>query len=208
MVKREWWMVLAMLPLSSIAQGSETGKPVVKVGDVAVYTVNLKRDNRTVEETVTITSVDGAQIKSTHARPNRTTEGISTAEWGTVVSSNSGSRFDPPIQTLKFPLSVGDSWASVYETTGADQSRSKTDLRFKVVANEKLTTPAGDFDTFRIDSGGWVTGITWSGAVRVAQTQWYAPSISRYVKTEYKDFRNGELRSDTATELKSFKPAP
>lgn len=207
MAKQGWWMVVALLPAGLWAQASGTVKPVVKVGDVATYVVNMKADRRAVEETVTITSVDASQIKSAHVRPGRTSEGIATLEWGTVQGGGSGTRFDPPIQSLKFPLTVGDEWKSTYESTGDNQTRSKGDLAFRVVATEKLRIPAGEFDTFRIESKGWVTGITWQGSIQVRQTQWYAPSISRFVKTEFKDFRGGSLWNDTVTELKSFTPS-
>ncbi|QHE88021.1 hypothetical protein [Hydrogenophaga sp. BPS33] len=208
MVKHRWWMALAWLPLGFWAHANEAARPVVKVGDVATYVVNMRGDKRTVEEVVTVLEVTGAQIRSQFARPDRTAEGLTTREWGLVVSAASNTRFDPPIQSLKFPLTVGEAWTSKYVGTGTNQSQARGDLEFKVAATEKVQTPAGEFDTFRIESKGWVTGITWQGVVQVRQTFWYAPSISRYVKTEFQDWRNGRLWTDNLTELKSFKPAP
>ena len=46
----------------------------------------------------------------------------------------------------------------------ADLKQSSFYFDAKVVATEKVTTPAGTFDTFRIETGGWVTGISTSRA--------------------------------------------
>ena len=105
------------------------------------------------------------------------------------------------------PLVVGDGWKSSFVGEG-NNAKSKTDLEFKVVAREKVKTPAGEFDTFKIESGGWINGVSWSGSIRMSEVRWYAPSIGRVVKSEYKDFRGGQLWTHTVSELKSFKPAP
>jgi hypothetical protein len=102
---------------------------------------------------------------------------------------------------------VGESWKSSYLSESAT-AKSKGDIDFKVVAREKVKTPAGEFDAFRIESGGWVTGVSWSGSVRIAQVQWFAPAVGRVIKSEYKDYRGSQLWTDTASELKSFTPAP
>ena len=184
--------------------------PVIKVGDVAVFTVIQRTENKTSEETVTVTAVDGLQIKSTHVRPDwnpREREGIIAVGNALVLSAASGSRFEPPIELIKVPLVVGTAWKSSYQAISAS-SRSKGDLEFKVVGTEKLTTPAGMFDTFKLDSSGWITGVSWQGSIRIAQTLWFSPTLDRFIKTEYKDFRGGQLANDILTELKSFKPAP
>jgi hypothetical protein len=203
-------MGLACVSASAWAQTDGVGKLVTKVGDTAVYAINQRADRRVTEETVTVTSVDQTHIKSRHMRPDRNPpeiEGVMTVDFATAVSGASGNRFDPPIVGIKLPLTVGDSWKSSYMAEGAT-SKSKGDLEFKVTAREKVNTPAGEFDTFKIESGGWINGVSWSGAVRVAQVQWFAPAIGRMVKSEYKDFRGGQLWTDTLSELKSFKPAP
>jgi hypothetical protein len=209
-MKKYLWMSLACVSAGVWAQADGSVRPVFKVGDVAVYSINQRADKRTTEETVTVTAVDQSLIKSKHVRPDRNPpdlEGVMTADLDVVVSGASGSRFDPPIVGLKFPLTVGDTWKSSYVSEGAS-SRSKGDIDFKVAAREKVTTPAGEFDTFKIESGGWINGLSWSGSIRISQVQWFAPAIGRVVKSEYKDFRGSQLWTDTLSELKSFKPAP
>mgnify|MGYP006201358349 CR=1 FL=1 len=210
MVKHLWWLGVALVSASVWAQADGAGRPVAKVGDVAVYAVEQRTDRRSFDETVTVTLVDQTHIKSSHVRPIRNPpemEGVVTLDWGTVVSGASGTRFDPPIAGFKFPLVVGDGWKSSFVGEG-NNAKSKTDLEFKVVAREKVKTPGGEFDAFKIESEGWINGITWAGAIRMTEVRWYAPAIGRVVKSEHKDFRSGRLWTDTVLELKSFKSAP
>ncbi len=211
MDKHLWWMGVALVSASAWAQVDGASGPVAKVGDVAVYAVEQRADKRTFDETVTVTSVDQTHIKSSHVRPNRNPpdiEGVLTLDRATVISGASGTRFDPPIVGYKFPLVVGEGWKSSFVSETTNKSKSKTDLDFKVVAREKMQTPAGEFDTFKIESEGWINGVSWSGAIRMSEVRWYAPSIGRVVRSEYKDFRGGQLWNNTVSELKSFKPAP
>lgn len=193
------------------AQPDGQARPVQKVGDVAVFAITDRADRKQSEETVTVVSVEGGQIKTRHTRPDRTPpdqEGISTTELSLALSGASGTRYDPPIALVKFPLAVGSAWKSTYESASPSGARSKGEFDFKVTAAEKLTTPAGAFDTFKIETEGWVNGISWQGSVRVVQSLWYAPSIGRFVKTEYKDYRGSRLWNDNVFELKSFTPGP
>lgn len=211
MVKHLWWMGVACVSFSVWAQADGASRPVAKVGEVAVYAVEQRTDRRSFDETVTVTSVDQTHIKSKNLRPNRNPpeiESVSTLDWGTVVSGTNGTRFDPPMEGFKFPLVVGDTWKSSSVVEATNNSKSKTDFEFKVVTREKVKTPAGEFDSFKIESEGWINGVTWSGAIRMSEVRWYAPAIGRVVKTEYKDFRGGQLWSHTVSELKSFTPAP
>ena len=211
MVKQMALWLLAGCSVAAWAQPDGNAKPTFKVGEVAVYTVNDRADNKVFEETTTVTAVTADAIRFNQVRPNREPAGLEavfTPDLRLVQSGSSGTRFDPPLQLIKQPMAVGDTWKAVYESVGLNQARSKGDIDAKVVATEKVTTPAGTFDTFRIESGGWITGISWQGSVRMAQVQWYAPAIGRHVRTEFKDFRGGRLWNDTVTELKSLKPAP
>jgi hypothetical protein len=200
---------LACWPLLTAAQTEGSAKAVHKVGDVAVYSVELRADNRSTEETVTVVAIEGDLIRSRHVRPGRPEqEGVITDQFGLAVSGASGSRFDPPIPLVKWPLTVGSNWKTSYNMVMLNDARSKADLDAKIVSSEKLRTPAGEFDTVKMESGGWVTGVSWSGSVRIAQVQWFAPAIGRVVRSEYRSFRGGQPWEHTVTELKSFKPGP
>lgn len=211
MVKQLAFGLLAGWGVLAWAQADGSKRPTFKVGEVAVYTVNNRADNKVFEETVTVTAVESDLIRFKHVRPGREPaelEGQFTPDMHQVQSGSSGTRFNPPAPLAKVPMAVGDTWKTASEMTALNKATSKTDFEYKVVGAEKITTPAGDFDTLKIESGGWVNGVSWTGSIRVAQVQWYAPAIGRVVRSEFRDFRGGRPWSDTLTELKSFKPAP
>lgn len=207
------WM-LACLATGTWAQAlvpTVSGGLMYKVGDVAVLVVEQRTDHKTVEETVTVTALDGGLIRSRHVRADRSPteyEGVITGDFALVVSGTSGARYDPPIPMIKLPAVVGSAWNSRSEVQAMNQSRSRSDFDFKIVGAEKLTTPAGEFDTFKVEQTGWINGVSWTGSMRVANTMWYAPAIGRLVRTEFRSYRNAQLWEHTVTQLKSFTPGP
>lgn len=190
------------------AQVAPAAKPVVKVGEVATYTVNLIADRQTTEDVVTVTGVEAGRIKARYARANRTpveTEAVYTDEWGSILVGSSGSRLDPASQALKFPLELGKAWEQKYDVLTSSGARSRVDASSKVLAYEKVATPAGEFDAFKVETSGWVNGVSWSGSFKLEGTLWYAPAVNRIVRSDYKEYRRGGVES--VSQLKSFVPA-
>ena len=191
-----------------LTQAQTADKPVVRVGDTAVYAVDNLGDRVKSEDTITTVQIDGDVVRAKYLRPDRTppeTEFIYTSEINTVLSGASGTRFEPHSGTLKFPLVVGNTWTSESTTLSASGAKSKFEATNKVLASEKIKVPAGEFDAFKVETNGWIKGINWSGTVRVVQTTWYAPAVNRTVRTEYKDYRGSQLWNNQVMELKSFK---
>lgn len=208
------WAVSVLLAVSgsASAQADGTLKPQPKVGDVAVFSIDIRSDRKRYDETVTTKAIEGDVVRYVHVRgeggePGES-EALMTRDLDLLVSGSTGTRFEPAIVQAKWPLTVGVSWKTSYEAISPNQSRSRVEVDYKVAAVEKIDTPAGPFDTFRIESGGWINGVTWQGSIRVAQVQWYAPSVGRFVRQEYRDFRNNRVWNDRLVELKSIKPAP
>lgn len=184
-------------------------KPSIKVGQVAVYVTEERADKRTSEDTQTVVSVEGDVVRIKSVNLNRSPverETLSTTEWNAMVSSVSGSKFVPHTGILQFPLSIGKTWQAKLETTTTTGARLRSDLETKVVGVEKVDVPAGSFDTFKIEQAGWINGVTFAGSLRMQQLTWYAPSIGRVVKSEYKDWSGSPLpRAHNIVELKSLK---
>lgn len=178
-----------------------------RVGDVHVYTVQQKADRALFEETVTVTSIEGDRIKTSHVRSDRPApiDGLYGKDWGTYRSGSSGLQFEPPSRVLSLPLEVGKTWETAYEATTPTGVKLRVKMRSDVKAQEKLNTPAGEFDTFRIDSTGYLNGVSFQGGWGILQKIWYAPAIDRIVRLEYKEQR--ATGADNVSELKSFKPA-
>ena len=197
-------MLLASLAGSAWAQAP--ARPA-KAGDVHVYATEQRTERVRFEETVTVTAVEGGRLKTRHARSDRpeATEGVYGADWATVKSGNSGSQYEPAIPQLQQPLKVGASWDGTFQVQAASGGRSRLKMEYTIAGQEKVRTPAGDFDAFRIESKGYLSGVSWQGGFGIQQKYWYAPAIDRIVRIEYKEQRT--MGADTISELKQFKPA-
>ena len=79
----------------------------------------------------------------------------------------------------------------------------------KVVGEEQVTTPAGTFDTYRIDTTTRLVNTrdqtkssTWTFVF------WYAPAINRWVKRKTEARYEGRLRDSHVEELTEFSRKP
>lgn len=133
------------------------------------------------------------------------TEGVYGSGWRTYQSGRSGLQFEPASRLLSLPLEIGKTWDASYEGTTSTGAKLRVKSRSAVKAQEKLNTPAGEFDSFRIGSKGYLSGVSFQGGCGIAQKVWYAPAIDRIVRLEYKEQR--PIGADNVLELKSFKPA-
>ena len=133
-----------------------------RVGDVAVYVGEMKTEKVRYEETVTIQGIEGDRIRTQHVRTDRTapTEGLYTRDWGTVRSGTTGTVYEPAAAPVPQPLEVGRSWEAVYQGKGATGAQFRIKRESTVAAREKLATPAGEFDTYRIDAKGYLSGVS------------------------------------------------
>jgi hypothetical protein len=186
---------------------SQTVRPI-KAGDVHVYSIEQKTDRARYDESVSVVAVEGDRVKVKHTRSDKegaSTEGLYTVEWAALKSGHTGTVLEPALRQVPQPLQVG----AVYPLDSAGTTASGAKFRFKgeatVAAQEKLSTPAGEFDTFRIEQKGYVNGISFPGGWAFTQKIWYAPSINRIVRQEYKEQRS--LGAENVYVLKSFKPA-
>lgn len=203
---------LTPLALCGMCFAQQADKPSIKVGQVSVYVLEERADKRTSEDTQTVTAIDGDLLKIKSVNPGRTpTErfAVMTSELNTVVSTSSGARMDPHSALFSFPLTVGKSWPVTYGITTETGVKLKTETTSKVLGIEKVTVPAGEFEAYKVEQIGWSNGVSFSGGRRVSQVTWYAPSIGRVVRLEYKDWQSGALpRVHNVIELKSFSNAP
>lgn len=74
---------------------------------------------------------------------------------------------------LSFPLFVGKTWKHTYVNSGTSR-----DSRYKVVAYQPVTTPAGTFDAFKIEG----LDQRWDRPYGIIVTLWYAPAVKNIVK--------------------------
>ena len=203
---RNFAIVTAFICSGALAQAPARG--VTSVGDVHVYVGHNKADKSSYEETVTVTEVSNGQYKTRHTRDNRPEvyEGLYDKDWSTALSGSSGSKFEPPSKVLDFPLEPGKQWKHSYKMTTRAGGVGTADMETRIVGAEKIKTPAGEFDTVRVDAKGYIGfgSGPGRGGFHLTQSVWYAPSIDRLVRFESKEQRT--LGNDILIELKSFKP--
>ncbi|HEY1979903.1 MAG TPA: hypothetical protein VGH13_07435 [Xanthobacteraceae bacterium] len=107
---------------------------------------------------------------------------------------------------VKLPLNVGNSWKfqsdAIYGPLGTTFKNSGSS---KVVGQESITTSAGTFDTFKIETT--VNGRNARDPTKrfeLQATTWYAPSIDHWVKRISKTSFNGRVDADTSIELVDY----
>jgi hypothetical protein len=111
---------------------------------------------------------------------------------------------------IRTPLNAGEEWRS--ETNAVNMQRGnafQTSTFTKVVAAEKITTPAGTFDTFRVEVD--VAQVNTKDATKASKSKhvfWYAPAINRWVKKTYEIRFEGRLRDSTVDELTAYSRKP
>jgi hypothetical protein len=190
-----------------VAHAQMPQRGATKAGDVAVYTIKHQADRQVSEETVTVTAVSAGRIQTLHKLSDRpdVVPGLYSADWGPVQSGSSGARFEPGVKLLQFPLEVGRTWEQTYQVFAPNGWHSQVEMASRVAATERLATPAGEFDTYRIEASGYRSTASRMGVFRILEKLWYAPAIDRMVRVEYKETR--PLGADNIAELKSFTPA-
>jgi hypothetical protein len=116
-------------------------------------------------------------------------------------------RFNPNDgQGIRPPLAVGKEWRTEYEAritqTGA---ATKGSVISKVVAQETITTPAGTFDTFKIETR--IQDLVASDPSQASQFEnviWWAPQINHWVRRKLVNKFQNRTRSSTSEELTDF----
>lgn len=107
---------------------------------------------------------------------------------------------------IQLPLAIGKTWNfknnAVNTRTGESGTRSGTS---KVAAQESVTTKAGTFDTFRIESSISVHNVANPSRVtKFTNVTWYAPAVGHWVKRTYVTRVDGHLMQSTADLLVSY----
>jgi hypothetical protein len=104
---------------------------------------------------------------------------------------------------IQSPLEVGKTWPvrtnNINSANGNIWKRSGTS---KVVGEESVTTKAGTFDTFKIETT--FTGTNVNNPMlknEVTAITWYAPTIDHWVRRTFVSRANKHLQIDNVTEL-------
>ncbi len=96
--------------------------------------------------------------------------------------------FTKPLPVYVPPADADGSWSvRINAIEPATGRRDSVRVDGKVLGNERVTVPAGTFDTIKIKR--WTYVGDWDGFLRetrIEETDWYAPALGRPVKTDSK----------------------
>ena len=205
--------VPAESPPATSSSGTEAAngpEPMEEVQTGDHWTYEL-RDEITgeVKSTVTstVTDVSASEISTRSAQLGNNNFGYQTFDRSWNVTNNGTWRFTPNDGTgIRLPLAVGKSWSfkstDVNSSAGVSWKRSGTS---KVTAKESVTTRAGTFDTFKIE-----TSIETQNAndptkkFQSVQQTWYAPLIDHWVKRSSQSRSEGRVRDKSTAELVEY----
>lgn len=126
--------------------------------------------------------------------------------------------WQPPYPQFRFPLAPGKTWAGTARVTNrATDTTNVHRYRVRVLGAERVTVPAGRFDTLPVryeaevttagseDAAPGNTALAW----RSAETLFYAPAAQLFVRAEFSVTGPDGARSrDAAHELLIYAPAP
>ena len=179
-----------------------------QVGDHWTYefTDNISGDVKSIS-TNTVTDLTDSQIglRTTWAGHSNSNSQTYDRSWNLV---NSGvHRYSPNDGTgIQAPLTVGKTWSikstDINSTSGFIAKRAGTS---KVIAQESVTTPAGTFDTLKIETSFQIqnTNNVTDKAQLVIQT-WYAPTIDHWVKRSITSRYHGRVTANNSVELVDY----
>jgi hypothetical protein len=157
--------------------------------------------------THTVTEVSPAElvVSLTFRGKNGTSLVIFDHDWNRL--ENPTFKFKPNDgQGIHGPLTVGKEWRSEYEARNKQTgSGSKTSGVSKVVAQEMVTTPAGTFATFKIETHKReVSANDQSKSWDYENVGWYAPEINHWVRRTFLTKIQKRTTANSSEELISF----
>jgi hypothetical protein len=167
-----------------VAQSSEEVDGPVKVGDRWVYDV---RDESTGYLKGGYTDMV-TEVSSREIILNRTSREPASVlvtfdrDWDEI--DNLLWKFEPNNgQGVRLPLTLGKTWQAEFDAKNLDTGATyRGTSSSKVVGREPITTPAGTFDTFKIEHKSSLIAAdaskTWENEIVV----WYAPQINHWAR--------------------------
>jgi hypothetical protein len=157
--------------------------------------------------TNTVTDVTASEISTRLAQLGNSNSGYQTFDRSWNMMDNGTWRYTPNDGTgIRAPLTVGKTWSfkstDVNSTAGFSVKRTGTS---KVVGQESVTTRAGTFDTFKIETSYQMQNANDpTKKYQVTQQTWYAPAINHWVKRAYASRSDGRARDKSTIELVEY----
>jgi hypothetical protein len=186
----------------------------VRVGDRWSYDIKdaLTGD---VRQAVTIVA---AEIKEKEITTRVSVRGKDRDRSMTIVFDPDWGRIDDGIWKyrpsdllgIKKPLQVGKQWRADGNSTNLQTGVAmQTSALAKVVGQEQITTPAGTFDTFRVElTVRMINTKDQTKSTTLTVANWYAPVINRWVRKNTEVRFEGRVRDSFSDELTEYSRKP
>jgi hypothetical protein len=204
-------LTVMFLEIGSSFAEETTAPDDVRVGDRWSYDVkddttgDLRRAITYVAIEITDKEITTRVMERGKDRPNTV---VFSREWGRIDNGIWQTR--PSGYGIKKPLEINKEWRNEASARNLKTGVSlRVSVAAKVAGQEKITTTAGEFDTFRIEAK--VREVNTKDQTKsstITETTWYAPTINRWVKRKTETRAEGRLRDSVSEELTEYTRKP
>jgi len=195
--------LLAFASCAVFAQGQdEFRRPVLNVGDSWTYQRTDLWKNVVQLGTMTIAvkkvKDEKIQFRGTNLEGNKWSYDADLDQ--NIAYTFKGDKFIN--HEYVWPLKPGKTWKNDREYASGEAEVTLEET-CDVGSLEKVTVPAGEFDTYKISCKSFFTN-TLGGQGSLENLRWYAPSVKRYVKVQRRGWCGSRLDSQSKDELTAF----
>lgn len=187
-------------------------KPTVSMeepapGDFWTYDVRDEIGGSSTVRKFVVTDVTPSEIRVQLASAGQNIDRLNVYDRSWNLKSTGPWKYQPIDGSgIRAPLKVGAAWSvTADDVNSQDGSIFRRSVNSKVVGQETLTTKAGTFDTFKIEttvSRRSTNDPSKKGEI-TAQT-WYAPAIDHWVKRSFVSRANNHLVNSSTSELVDY----
>jgi hypothetical protein len=199
---------VAFSPNALTAQSPAPADSPVQAGDRWTYD---QRDEITglpiVTFSHTVTEVSPAEFVIRITRQGKTGSSVRIYDHNWNLIDRGDFKYKPNNGGgIKPPLAVGEEWRSENEIRSTQSGYvAKSSVAAKVTAQESITTSAGTFETFKIESRiREVSSADPSKSSENQNTEWYAPQINYWVRRLLVTRLQKRITANLSEELISF----
>ncbi|HZN29844.1 MAG TPA: hypothetical protein VFB88_10815 [Xanthobacteraceae bacterium] len=213
-MRTKWLSILLLATAGSVCQAPAQVADIAGVlpGDRWVYEVTDEMTGD-VKSTTTVVVLDVSEAEI-HTRVS--TRGATGPRQ--IVFDRSWNRIDDSVWKYRpsdgtgvpMPLQVGKEWRFENKATNFSKGTAVSNTgQSKVVGRESVTTGAGTFDTFKVETTiRQVNANDQTKSATMTAALWYAPNVNRWVRRISKVQIEGRLRDSQTEELTDYSRKP
>ena len=192
---------------------ADAAKPVLAMeeplpGDFWTYEVRDEiSGNVTATRTNVVTEVSPSEISVRYSIAGKETDGLNVYDRSWNLKSSVPWKYRPHDGSgITSPLKASASWSFASENINGDNGNIwRQTGRSKVVGQEAITTKAGTFDAFKIETVVFRSPTKDpTRKVEITQQTWYAPAIDHWVKRTLVTRANKHLVVNNTVELVDY----